>query len=107
MEKIITYYKLGLDSEPSNGTGDIKLDQWKCFFFDCYGIHRDLHPILHSFPTRRSSDLIQDLRRVTTLNDEVAIGRRDESGLLTPARSEEHTSELQSHSAISYAVFCL
>src|SRR5210317_73372 len=24
-----------------------------------------------------------------------------------PARSEEHTSELQSHSEISYAVFCL
>src|ERR1051326_545760 len=24
-----------------------------------------------------------------------------------PARSEEHTSELQSHSFISYAVFCL
>ena len=30
------------------------------------------------------------------------------SGLLTPSfRSEEHTSELQSHSEISYAVFCL
>src|SRR6056300_1620459 len=25
----------------------------------------------------------------------------------TPRRSEEHTSELQSHSEISYAVFCL
>src|ERR1051326_9298977 len=25
----------------------------------------------------------------------------------TPVRSEEHTSELQSHSFISYAVFCL
>ena len=25
----------------------------------------------------------------------------------TPVRSEEHTSELQSHSEISYAVFCL
>src|SRR5213080_5354700 len=25
----------------------------------------------------------------------------------TPRRSEEHTSELQSHSGISYAVFCL
>ena len=24
-----------------------------------------------------------------------------------PSRSEEHTSELQSHSEISYAVFCL
>ena len=28
-------------------------------------------------------------------------------GLKSPSRSEEHTSELQSHSFISYAVFCL
>src|SRR6186713_3569165 len=28
-------------------------------------------------------------------------------GVATFARSEEHTSELQSHSGISYAVFCL
>ena len=28
-------------------------------------------------------------------------------GVITGGRSEEHTSELQSHSFISYAVFCL
>ena len=28
-------------------------------------------------------------------------------GFIADARSEEHTSELQSHSFISYAVFCL
>src|SRR3546814_1408422 len=27
------------------------------FFFKCYGYHRDLHVLTHSFPTRRSSDL--------------------------------------------------
>src|SRR3546814_10480669 len=27
------------------------------FFFKCYGDHRDLHVLTHSFPTRRSSDL--------------------------------------------------
>src|SRR3546814_20626299 len=27
------------------------------FFFSCYGDHRDLHVLTHSFPTRRSSDL--------------------------------------------------
>src|SRR3546814_13233510 len=27
-----------------------------CFFL-CYGDHRDLHVLTHSFPTRRSSDL--------------------------------------------------
>src|SRR3546814_12749415 len=28
-----------------------------CFVFECYGDHRDLHVLTHSFPTRRSSDL--------------------------------------------------
>src|SRR3546814_15044296 len=28
------------------------------FFFSWYGDHRDLHVLTHSFPTRRSSDLI-------------------------------------------------
>src|SRR3546814_12790520 len=28
-----------------------------CFFFECYGDHRELHVLTHSFPTRRSSDL--------------------------------------------------
>src|ERR1051326_4197256 len=31
----------------------------------------------------------------------------DASGNISGSRSEEHTSELQSHSFISYAVFCL
>src|SRR3546814_11218129 len=26
-------------------------------FFECYGDHRDLHVLTHSFPTRRSTDL--------------------------------------------------
>src|SRR3546814_641740 len=30
-----------------------------CFFFDGYGDHRDLHVLTHSFPTRRSSDLLR------------------------------------------------
>src|SRR3546814_14010520 len=28
------------------------------FFFEGYGAHRDLHLLTHSFPTRRSSDLL-------------------------------------------------
>src|SRR5437879_7613446 len=65
------------------------------FSFACYGAHRDLH----SFPTRRSSDL-RTADAVTPM-----------PGLMVPfltftllycflgvivARSEEHTSELQS-----------
>src|SRR3546814_10976797 len=33
------------------------------FFFYRYGHHRDLHVLTHSFPTRRSSDLLTDTAR--------------------------------------------
>src|SRR3546814_1474400 len=40
--------------------------------------------------------------------DVMAVVQRDaRSAILPPARSEEHTSELQSLMRISYAVFCL
>src|SRR5207237_9606929 len=60
------------------------------FFFYSYGAHRDLH----SFPTRRSSDLLftQKFHRVRS--------RRQVHRLIIcrhALRSEEHTSELQSH----------
>src|SRR3546814_9675263 len=40
-------------------------------------------------------------------DDHVARDHRDLEGKLGAARSEEHTSELQSLMRISYAVFCL
>src|SRR3546814_17510322 len=93
------------------------------FVVEGYGDHRDLHVLTHSFPTRRSADLghasATALARhgaVTTLVS--GPGHLpDPSGLKTvhvetaqemlAARSEEHTSELQSLMRISYAVFCL
>src|SRR5437764_14554586 len=68
------------------------------FFFQCYGDHRDLH----SFPTRRSSDLVilraevfrrggRDDRLHLADHDALDFGMHHEA-----ARSEEHTSELQS-----------
>src|SRR5437879_9647584 len=60
------------------------------FFFSCYFHHRDLH----SFPTRRSSDLTHK-SRVGPLATAVAITGRPVSISMSP-RSEEHTSELQS-----------
>src|SRR3546814_5666920 len=99
--------------------------------FELYGDPRYLHVLTHSFPTRRSSDLIQrpllhPRPRGTadaTAGDRPALdlacrGRpfspSDRRGreqvdhqLLHPPRSEEHTSELQSLMRISYAVFCL
>src|SRR5438132_8187796 len=73
------------------------------FFFKCYGDHRDLH----SFPTRRSSDLpvrpeaweaMQPWLSAPAGNPASAhsAGRRARRAL--EDRSEEHTSELQSHS---------
>src|SRR5205814_8823580 len=75
------------------------------FFFYCYGAHRDLH----SFPTRRSSDLLSYLARVLcgpSLRARAHVGVEgvgdaahalDIHGVGRHAhRSEEHTSELQS-----------
>src|SRR5438874_7403595 len=74
------------------------------FFFFCFGDHRDLH----SFPTRRSSDLLPstlpsapaELRAARSLADDRthrALSHAVRSRLdPRTLRSEEHTSELQS-----------
>src|SRR3546814_4807576 len=104
------------------------------FFFECYGDHRDLHVLTHSFPTLRSSDLrhAAQLRSIRKRDGvvpvslrklsvkwlwlakptEIAISAIDcsapsNSSFARRMRSEEHTSELQSLMRISYAVFCL
>src|SRR3712207_9246491 len=76
------------------------------FFFKCYGDPRDLH----SFPTRRSSDLSHNIMfacrawglRATDLNQGVVYNVETAETTSDPVltnrydRSEEHTSELQS-----------
>src|SRR5690349_23911059 len=66
------------------------------FFFLCYGDHRDLH----SFPTRRSSDLIVDsngcsIEQLVPCGGPASGGSWKNHGQYV-SRSEEHTSELQS-----------
>src|SRR5262245_63963520 len=73
-------------------------------FVYLYGDHRDLH----SFPTRRSSDLSPESvkgvvnrhhdgeERVGEDRDGKAARSRDDEAPNETARSEEHTSELQS-----------
>src|SRR3546814_20486376 len=107
------------------------------FFFEVYGDHRDLHVLTHSFPTRRSSDLLAApgivagvmITLIPALGAYLTpdlIGGTDSQMIanvierqfkkandwpfgaaLSFLRSEEHTSELQSLMRISYAVFCL
>src|SRR5205085_4646218 len=94
-------------------------------FFYCYGAHRHLH----SFPTRRSSDLevhdhgrpvpVQPAQRETQrpaaagdgeLADVRVHAREQLVGLLGPhaeAEDRKSTRLNSSHSQISYAVFCL
>src|SRR3546814_20125026 len=106
-----------------------------CCFFYRYGYPQDLPELTHSFPTRRSSDLLSDpvggvhcisLRlsegrqrrqvrhgaRVRAEQHQPDVGNRlvREAELQNSPdqrRSEEHTSELQSLMHPSYDVFCL
>src|SRR3546814_8103009 len=97
------------------------------FFFEWCGEHRDLHVLTHSFPTRRSSDLDRYFGFATQqANAKALIAAQrpaaeklvadgvfgatpcaDKRSAVLAARSEEHTSELQSSMRTSYAVFCL
>src|SRR5436190_5986131 len=66
------------------------------FFFYCSGDHRDLH----SFPTRRSSDLLFGPAKGLKIARTAPWCARPIScaRIAWGMRSEEHTSELQSHS---------
>src|SRR5690348_18007302 len=92
-------------------------------FFSCYGDHRDLH----SFPTRRSSDLHAAQALVAPGVPRTPIfpygwspptaGKRSDDGRnragkassdLFPAVGDRKSTRLNSsHPSISYAVFCL
>src|SRR5690625_6973377 len=65
-------------------------DSQRLFFLYCYGDHL----VLHSFPTRRSSDLTLVAAGTTRCSPSRPV--RSSSAPGVAARSEEHTSELQS-----------
>src|SRR5690348_18209937 len=78
----------------------------RLLFFYCYGDHRDLH----SFPTRRSSDLCPEDVEVQVRQEgnhherNRSIGRLERFHLELDRKSTRLNS---SHPSISYAVFCL
>src|SRR5438034_4264996 len=77
--------------------GRLHLESHRTVFFKCSGDHRDLH----SFPTRRSSDL------PSGAGDS---GGRPPGNRPRPwpkARDRKSTRLNSSHTVISYAVFCL
>src|SRR5437867_10385174 len=72
------------------------------FFFYCSAHHRDLH----SFPTRRSSDLtVQWAAPRYARSDEFAAIHRATAELQQTDRKSTRLNS--SHRTISYAVFCL
>src|SRR5690606_39518922 len=86
------------------------------FFFYCSGAHRDLH----SFPTRRSSDLVNDRGGIIldrTVFYATSGGQPGDTGRMTLADGRavdiaatvdrKSTRLNSSHVKISYAVFCL
>src|SRR5439155_20105215 len=81
------------------------------FFFQCSGDHRDLH----SFPTRRSSDLVHlaapDFVDVSGHRDEPRLFDDNPQHLndiiISVEKDRKSTRLNSSHVAISYAVFCL
>src|SRR5438132_9002509 len=71
------------------------------FFFYCYGHNQDLH----SFPTRRSSDLKMEMIPGSSMVEHSAVNRN--VGGSNPPRDRKSTRLNSSHTVISYAVFCL
>src|SRR5690348_18148895 len=80
------------------------------FFFYCYGDHRDLH----SFPTRRSSDLVRRQHGERRKWHRALESRRSHRrsvrrcpALGAKEQDRKSTRLNSSHPSISYAVFCL
>src|SRR5436305_8082014 len=78
------------------------------FFFYSSGDHRDLH----SFPTRRSSDLDEALLALSLLAQRrgdaaAAAGYRRRAERAYQEKDRKSTRLNSSHVRISYAVFCL
>src|SRR3546814_5501272 len=76
------------------------------FWTRVFSQYSELQSVVHSSQYPNKIFTVLDFRGdATTLSDAALARRRSEAE--KDARSEEHTSELQSLMRISYAVFCL
>src|SRR5699024_12452295 len=74
------------------------------FFFYCSAAHRDLH----SFPTRRSSDLVVDGLSLYREGQGLSFLQQRHQALVRGVAPDRKSTRLNSsHVSISYAVFCL
>src|SRR3546814_20830707 len=72
---------------------------------DMHRVEEQVHQ--HRFAATHAAPHVKAARRLGRLAQQLPQGRTARRKLLRKARSEEHTSELQSLMRISYAVFCL
>ena len=96
----------GLDMADPMGTPILAPAPGKVVFAGFSGYYGRLIEIDHGFGVRTRYGHLKAIKVVKgqTVRFREIIGLLGSSGR---SRSEEHTSELQSHSFISYAVFCL
>src|SRR5437868_9136067 len=75
------------------------------FYVNCYRLRRGLH----SFPTRRSSDLGRQEQETQSCGCQRGVLQILGLGLLVPVEQQDRKSTRlnSSHVSISYAVFCL
>src|SRR5689334_24148343 len=79
------------------------------FFFTCFGYSL----VLHSFPTRRSSDLVGSdfpvvVQSMTNTDTADPVGTAEQVLALAKAGSDRKSTRLNSsHSSISYAADCV
>src|SRR5438128_5647963 len=72
--------------------------------FFCYYV---IHQYLHSFPTRRSSDLVGEQARELPAVIQEDHGSGAPAAPADPGKDRKSTRLNSSHGSISYAVFCL
>src|SRR3546814_1986949 len=91
---------------PPRSTRTDTLFPYTTLFRSQFGQCGDAHPsasVSYATPSRRHAET-----SVLRIRHAIVIGPTPPgTGVIAPARSEEHTSELQSLMRISYAVFCL